>query len=168
MRRFTFLEVFANQLRRLPIADWCSPSRTGFQPLPDGGERDFSFWSINASSKDGKVVDAKREIVATIRVCLGPTNELPRQNFYAEINMNGTLLQGKGECKALKINYPEVGLFPVHCFALLDNLKSPYIGGVLTTNTITSKNPYGPETDPPGYDQASIATLRLWRSKDEQ
>jgi hypothetical protein len=31
----------------------------------------------------------------------------------------------------------------------------------VTTNTITSKATFGGHTDPPGYTQASIATIRL-------
>jgi hypothetical protein len=29
---------------------------------------------------------------------------------------------------------------------------------------MTSKAAFGGDTDPPGYTQASIATIRLWRS----
>src|SRR5262249_25879549 len=28
-----------------PVADWCSASRTGFEPFPKDAERFFSFWS---------------------------------------------------------------------------------------------------------------------------
>ena len=36
--------------------------------------------------------------------------------------------------------------------------------GSLATNKINSKALIGAETDPPGYVQPSIATIRLWRS----
>jgi hypothetical protein len=42
-------------------------------------------------------------------------------------------------------------------------LPAPYLGGLLTTNTMTSQAALGGDTNPPGYTQASIATLRLWR-----
>jgi hypothetical protein len=48
---------------------------------------------------------------------------------------------------------------------VLRGLLAPYVGGVLTTNTITSKAGFGGETDPPGYTQASIATIRLWKAR---
>jgi hypothetical protein len=41
-------------------------------------------------------------------------------------------------------------------------LTAPYVGGVLTTNAVTSQAAFGSEIDPPGYTQASIATIRLW------
>ena len=40
-----------------------------------------------------------------------------------------------------------------------------YIGGVLTTNTLNSKKLVGQESDPPGYVQPSIATVRLWKKR---
>ena len=56
-------------------------------------------------------------------------------------------------------------LFPVRCQLVLDGLPAPNVGGLLTTNTITSKAGFGDETNPPGYTQASIATIRLWKSR---
>jgi hypothetical protein len=73
--------------------------------------------------------------------------------------------RGRGECLALGIDVPEAGLFPVRCQLLLSDLPAPYVGGLLTTNTITSKAPFGGETDPSGYTQASIATIRLWKTR---
>jgi len=35
--------------------------------------------------------------------------------------------------------------------------------GLLTTNTMTSGASFGGDTEPPGYTQASIATVRLWK-----
>jgi len=50
-------------------------------------------------------------------------------------------------------------------FLTRDSALALAIGGLLTTNTITSSAAFGGDTDPPGYTQASIATLRLWKSK---
>jgi hypothetical protein len=33
---------------------------------------------------------------------------------------------------------------------------------------LTSKAAFGGESDPPGYTQASIATIRLWKAKKEE
>ena len=63
------------------------------------------------------------------------------------------------------LNVPEPGLFPVRCQLILSGLPAPFVGGLLTTNTMTSGAPFGGETDPPGYTQASIATIRLWKAK---
>jgi len=49
------------------------------------------------------------------------------------------------------------------CFLELSGLKAPYKGGILTTNTVDSRNPLGEKSDPPGYTEPSIATVRLWR-----
>jgi hypothetical protein len=148
-----------------PTPDWCAASRTGFEPFATDPERFFSFWSLSQQPETGKVVDAKTKRVAELRGCFGPTSERPRQNFYADIKLGQLRLQGKGECLALNVDFPEPGLFPVRCQLVFSDLPAPYVGGVLTTNTLTSKAPFGEDTDPPGYTQASIATIRLWKSK---
>jgi hypothetical protein len=41
---------------------------------------------------------------------------------------------------------------------------SPYPRG-RRGEQVTSKAGFGGETDPPGYTQASIATIRLWKAR---
>ena len=147
-----------------PSADWCSTSRTGFEPFAKDAERFFSFWSLRVRP-DGRVSETKHRRAAELRACFGATSEPARQSFYAEVNLGSMSLRGNGECLALKIDFPEAGLFPVRCQLVLGGLPAPYVGGLLTTNTITSKAAFGGDTDPPGYTQASIATIRLWKSK---
>jgi hypothetical protein len=65
----------------------------------------------------------------------------------------------------MKIDFPAAGLFPVRCQLVLSGLPAPYVGGLLTTNTMTSRAAFGGETEPAGYTQASIATVRLWKSR---
>ena len=149
--------------QREPVADWCSATKTGFEPFPADVERFFSFWSLR--TEGGKVIDAKASRVAELRGCFGATPERARQNFYAEVKLGSLSFRGNGECLALAVNFPEPGLFPVRCQLTLSGLPAPYIGGLLTTNTLTSKAPFGPGSDPPGYTQASIATIRLWKGK---
>jgi hypothetical protein len=151
--------------QREPVANWCSAARTGFKPFPTDAERFFSFWSLRLRPEDGKVVDAEAARVAELRGCFGPTNERARQNFYAEVQLGSISFRGHGECLALRINFPEAGLFPVRCQLILSGLPAPFVGGLLTTNTMTSKAPFGGATEPPGYTQASIATIRLWRAR---
>jgi hypothetical protein len=148
-----------------PVADWCSPAKTGFAPFPKDAERFFSFWTVGVRPSDGKVVETKNTRAAELRACFGPTAEPARQNFYAEITFDSISFRGTGECLALQIDFPQAGLFPVRCQLTLSGLPAPYIGGLLTTNTMTSRAAYGGDTDPPGYTQASIATIRLWKSK---
>jgi hypothetical protein len=149
--------------RRQPVADWCSAAKTGFEPFPTDAERSFSFWSV--SSVGGKVVDAKAARVAELRGCFGPTPERARQSFYAEIELGSLTFHGSGECLALAVDFPEAGLFPVRCQLVLRELPAPYVGGLLTTNTLTSQAAFGGDSDPPGYTQASVATIRLWKAK---
>jgi hypothetical protein len=63
------------------------------------------------------------------------------------------------------IDFPETGLFPVRCQLILSGLPAPFVGGLLTTNTMTSAASFGGETEPLGYTQASIATIRLWKAR---
>ena len=148
-----------------PVANWCSSARTGFQPFPTDAERFFSFWSLRLQPEDGRVVQAKDTRAAELHACFGATSERARQNFYAQIKLGSTSFRGNGECLALKTDFPEAGLFPVRCQLVLSGLPAPYVGGLLTTNTMTSRAAFGGDTDPPGYTQASIATICLWKSK---
>ena len=147
-----------------PVADWCAATRTGFEPFPADPERVYSFWSLRVRPDDGSVVETKAARVAELHGCFGPTSEPARQRFYAEIRLGALAVHGTGECLALGIDVPQPGLFTVRCQLVLGGTPAPYVGGVLTTNTITSKARFGGDTDPPGYTQASIATIRLWRT----
>ncbi len=148
-----------------PTDGWCASARTGFEPFPADAERLFSFWSLQLRAEDGRVVQTKAARVAELRGCFGATSERPRQNFYAEISLGSLSFRGNGECLALRVDFPEAGLFPVRCQLVLSGLPAPYVGGLLTTNTLTSRAAFGGDTDPAGYTQASIATIRLWKSR---
>lgn len=145
-------------------AGWCASSRTSFEPFATDAERFFSFWSVRSRPEDGRVVDAKQARVAELRACFGPTGDRARQNFYAEVRLGAMSFRGNGECLALMVDFPAAGLFPVRCHLVLSGLPAPFVGGLLTTNTMTSSAPFGGDTEPPGYRQASIATIRLWRA----
>jgi hypothetical protein len=75
----------------------------------------------------------------------------------------GHVLQWTGQCTRLKTDFPEPGITVWTCFLELSGLKDPYKGGMLTTSTVDSRNPLGETSDPPGYTQPTIATVRLWR-----
>ena len=150
---------------RAPTPDWCASTRTGFEPFTTDAERFFSFWSLRLRPEDGRVVSAQDTRVAELRACFGQTSEPARQNFYAEVTLGAMSFRGRGECLALLVDFPEAGMFPVRCQLVLSGLPAPYVGGLLTTSTLTSKAGFGGDTDPPGYTQASIATIRLWKSK---
>jgi len=148
-----------------PADGWCSSAKTGFEPFAKDAERFYSFWSLRLRPEDGRVVETRDKRVAELRGCFGATGEPPRQNFYAEVTLGALSFRGNGECLAIKIDFPAPGLFPVRCQLVLSGLPAPYVGGLLTTNTMTSKAAFGGDSDPPGYTQASIATVRLWKSR---
>jgi hypothetical protein len=145
------------------VVDGCPASKTGFEPFATDAERFFSFWSVETRTDDGGVVDARHTRVAELRGCFGPTQDLARQNFYAEIRLGVISFRGRGECLALMSDFPATGLFPVRCQLILSDLPAPFVGGLLTTNTMTSGARFGGDTEPLGYTQASIATIRLWK-----
>jgi hypothetical protein len=137
----------------------------GLRTIASDAERMFSFWSVVTNADNGRIVDARARRVATLRACMGPTAEPARQRFHAEIELDGMSFIGSGECMALMLDFPEPRMFPVRCQLVLSGLPPPYAGGLLTTNTLTSAAVFGGQTVPPGYTQASIATIRLWRKK---
>ena len=143
----------------------CTVSLTGFDPYLADADRRFSFWSVASRTDDGRIVETANRKIAELRGCFGPTDDRTMQNFHAEILMGSKVFRGRGECQALLLNFPEQGLIPVRCQIVLSDLSAPYVGGVLTTNTLTSNAQYGGETSPPGYTQASIATIRLWKKR---
>jgi hypothetical protein len=144
--------------------DYCRTERIGFAPFAKDAERHFAFWSVQ-TDHNGRVIDARHARVATLRGCFGATDTPARQNFHAAIALGDLTMTGRGECLALQLDVPEKGLFPVRCHLVLSNLPLPYVGGLLTTNTITSAAAFGAESDPPGYAQASIGTIRLWKQR---
>lgn len=151
--------------QQAPSAHWCSSVRSGFEPFARDAARFFSLWSVESRPEDGRVIDARRTRVAELRACFGPGSKPARQNFYAEVQLGSISFQGRGECLALAIDFPEKSLFPVRCQLTLSGLAAPYVGGLLTTNTLTSRAAFGGDSDPIGYTQASIATIRLWKAR---
>jgi hypothetical protein len=143
---------------------YCRPERVGFTPFAQDADRYFAFWSV-LTDRNGRVIDARHARVATLRGCFGATDTPARQNFHANIALGDLTMTGRGECHALQLDVPEKGLFPVRCQLILSGLPVPYVGGLLTTNTITSAAAFGEQSDPPGYAQASIATIRLWKRR---
>jgi hypothetical protein len=139
--------------------DFCAQSKIGFAATK---EDRYVFKAVVTRPTDGKVVDAISHQAGTLRACLDSAEP---QNFYAEGILAGVAATGKGKCTPVATDYPEPGVSSWRCFLLLTNLPPPYSAGVLTTNTIASRQPIGPESSPPGYVQPSIATIRLWRKR---
>jgi hypothetical protein len=85
-----------------------------------------------------------------------------------DLQLGKTALKGVGDCHVTKSDFPERGLSVVHCFLELSDRLGEYLGGQLTTNTVSSPKLLGVDSDPPGYIQPSIATIRLWKKRAER
>jgi hypothetical protein len=140
--------------------DFCAQSKIGFAATR---EDRYVFKAVVTRPSDGKVVDAISHQAGTMHGCAD--SAVPDVNFYAEGVLAGVTATGKGKCTLVASDYPEPGITSSRCVLVLSNLSPPFIGGVLTTNTIGSRQTIGSESNPPGYVQPSIATIRLWRKR---
>ena len=150
--------------RTAPTA-FCAQQRIGFGGATLEGQ--YTFRSTATQTSDGRMIDTNAKKIGSIHLCVGPTSDPTISNFYGEGFLGRTPFKGIGECHPRKHDFPERGLNMWNCFLDLSGLPSAYVGGLLTTNTMTSLQSLGMETDPRGYTQASIATIRLWKKRAE-
>ncbi|HJR34068.1 MAG TPA: hypothetical protein VJ817_03920 [Gemmatimonadales bacterium] len=146
---------------RVSPTAFCSQGHAGFAGATI--EDHYSFRSVGVAP-DGRVTDADVQEVGRLHACLA---QLPASkfNFFAQGVVGTVPFTGRGECETLGTDVPEPGLLSQRCYLRLEHLPPGYLGGLLTTNTINSRNLIGGASDPPGYTQPSIATVRLWRSR---
>jgi hypothetical protein len=116
----------------------------------------------------GKVTNVTGARAGTLHACFGPTADPQIVSFYAEGEVGSVPLVGRGQCRTIKRDFPEPGILASTCHLDLTGLPSSYVGGQLTTNTLNSRIILGPNSDPPGYTQPSIATVRLWKARQNQ
>ena len=148
---------------RIAATRFCETARTGFAEM--NTEDRYNFQSVRTNTSDGTVSDANVETVGTLHACFGPTPDPTRFSFYAEGALGSTPFIGRGDCLMARKDFPERGLQLFRCFLDLSDLPEVYVGGHLTTNTVTSKRTIGDVSDPPGYVQPSIATVRVWKKR---
>jgi hypothetical protein len=146
--------------------DFCAQSHTNFDNITS--EDHFTFRSISIQASNGRMIDNNVQTIGRLRACFGSTADPKLQNFYAEGSLGEITFKGRGECLTYKDDYPEPGIISLRCFLHLFGLPPPYVGGELTTNSVRSRNVLGGVSDPPGYTQPSIATIRLWRKRLEK
>jgi hypothetical protein len=151
---------------RTPKSTWCTSERAGFAPFNSEYLLDdrFGMWSMQVQPRDGRITDAKANRVGELRTCIGLTGDPKVFNFYAEGQMAGLSVTGNGDCLLVRPDYPEKGIATLRCYLNLGGLSSPYSGGLLSTNTLASRAVLSGDSEPPGYVQTSIATIRLWRA----
>jgi hypothetical protein len=147
---------------RAPPTEFCSKARSGVSDAI--AENQHTFRSVATRTSDARVVDANVNTIGSIHTCFGRTSNPAVVEFYGDILLGRTAIKGFGEC-VIKSDFPEQGLNVSRCFLELSDLPGDYIGGRLTTNSVTSRTPLGTESDPTGFTQSSIATIRLWRKR---
>jgi len=146
---------------RVQPTEFCSTSRTKFDNAM--AEDTYTFRSISIRPEDGLIVDPNVKTIGTLRACFGLTSDPSTFLFYAEGSLAGVSFVGRGDCLQSKADYPEAGTSFLRCHLHLTELPEGYVGGELTTSTISSRAALGGVSDPPGYIQPSVATIRLWR-----
>ena len=151
------------RLSRVTPTDFCAPSRTGFSAATAEDRYDFKAVATDAAS--GRVTNVSGARVGTLHACFSLTSVALVLSFYAEGEVGGVSLVGRGQCRTTRRDFPETGISLLTCQLDLTGLPSEYVGGQLTTNTLSSRATLGADTDPPGYTQASIATIRLWKKR---
>ena len=151
---------------RMAPTEFCAKSRTNFDNITS--EDGYTFRSISIRASDGQMINNDLQTIGRLRACFGSTTDAKLQNFYAEGSLGDVTFKGRGECLASKGDYPEPGITNVRCFLDLNGLPPLYVGGELTTNSVRSRNVLGGVSDPPGYTQPSIATIRLWKRRPEK
>ena len=145
---------------RIAPTDFCNAARTGFSGATL--EDRYTFRSV-ATEPDGTVRNADVRVVGRLHACFAvPTDSGPIP-FYANGSLGDVTFTGRGECRTARTNFPEDGLLVQRCFLMLEGLSHGFVGGHLTANSVNSRQPLGGTTDPAGYTQSSIATVRLWR-----
>lgn len=149
------------RLSRVRATDWCAERHTGF---PNGDREDrYEFRAVATEAATGTVTSVTGATVGDLHACFGATTDSLTSSFYAEGKLNGVPLVGRGTCRTTRRGFPEAGVDAVTCQLDLSGLPPHYVGGQLTTSTIVSRELIGLVSDPPGYTQPSIATVRLWR-----
>lgn len=151
---------------RVAPTEYCAQAKTGFNS--DYFEDQYTFRSTATRASDGRMVDANIKTIGRGHGCYGRTADPAILNFYLDLQLGHTALTGIGDCRLAKSDFPERDLIALHCFLNLSDPLGRYVGGQLTTNSIKSLKEIGLETDPLGYTQPSIATIRLWKKRPER
>lgn len=144
---------------RVPPTPFCSKLEA------PTSEDNYSFHTPAVDAGSGLITNLKAKAVGKIHGCFGKSAEAGVFKFYGEFETNGITGKANGDCRSGKPDFPEAGLRTFACFFELTELPAPYVGGQLSTNSVNSKNISGEASDPPGYTQVSIATIRLWKKR---
>lgn len=128
-------------------------------------EDTYSFHTPDVNAENGLITNLKAKTVGNIHGCFGKSESPGVIKFFGEFETNGITGKATGDCQTGRPDFPEPGLRLFACLFDLSYLPAPYIGGMLTTNSLNSKNITGEASDPSGYMQVSLATIRLWKKR---
>jgi hypothetical protein len=153
------------QTSLVPVDSNCDPAKTGIGTTRI--EALYTMSSLNTRGSDGRVVNSNVQITGSGRACFS-IQSATTLGFYSEGNLGDIEFGGAGTCTVLEgaighVNFPEPGLSPLHCWLNLTSLPPGYVGGQVTNNSMSSRNATGDVSNPPGYTQSSIITIRLWK-----
>ena len=152
----------ARSIREARVAptEFCARSRIVFGNTT--AEDEYTFRSTETRGTDGLLINGNVKTIGHARGCFGTTSDPATLNLYIEATLAGVNFTGIGDCRTLKQGFPESGITLYRCYLELRDLSNGYVGGLLTTNTMISGELLGDQSQPPGYTQASVATVRLW------
>jgi hypothetical protein len=150
------------RLSRTAPTPYCTERRTALPPTTF--EDQYDFKAVATRPADGAVIGAAGATVGHLRACFTVRSDSVVV-WFAQGDLNGIQLTGRGDCRTDGREFPEPGVGTWRCYLDLTGLSAGFVGGQLTTNTIQSRALMGTESDPPGYTQPSIATVRLWRPR---
>jgi hypothetical protein len=97
----------------------CSEEKIGFVPT---NEDQFTFRSTASRGSDGRVLDTNVQTIGSIHACFGQTPNSSITDFYGEGLLDGMAYKGLGECRVIKPDFPERGLYPLRCYLDLSGL----------------------------------------------
>lgn len=150
------------QSRVTPTPD-CAQEKVSFAGVTV--EQQFTLHSVTTRSNDGLLTNAKENTIGNAHGCVGPSGDPLTLNFYLEGVIGAIPFKAIGDCRWAMEDHPELGIRFLSCFLQLRDLPEGYVSGYLTSSTISSRQAVGEASDPFGYLQSSIATIRLWRRR---
>lgn len=142
----------------------CAQDKVGFAGATV--EQQFTLHSVTTGSKNGLLTNAKENTIGSAHGCVGPSGNPLAINFYLEGVIGPIRFKATGDCRWAMPDHPEPGIRFLSCFLPLRDLPEGYVSGYLTSSSISSLQGVGETSDPSGYLQSSIATIRLWKRRE--
>lgn len=145
------------------------------------GQGNYEFTALSVRDTSGEVTFEVKQKVGESLGCFGPRSDSAPMPFYSRLNINGIKAVGRGECATRYEDFPEPHVIIQDCWLKLENLSAGYVGGFVTMNSLATTGGApntaaardctggpcgrGYESNPPGYFQTSVATMRVWRQR---